>query len=77
MMQKNTWIKNGDNIVSLKFRKTFLKPQSWNKLSVETVEQATISKIEVDQKRCHVPQFPVTAADWTQQGKRSFQVLYC
>lgn len=52
MMQKNTWLKNGDNTFSLKFRKIFPKPLSndWNKLSVETVEQTTIFKIEVDHK---------------------------
>lgn len=70
--------KIGDKAFVFKFRKIFIKPSSndWNKLSVETVEQKPIFKFGVDHKRGRA-QFPVKAADWTQQGKIPFEDLHC
>lgn len=47
----------GDHTFSLKFRRIFPKRSSndWNKLSVETVEQTTIFKIQIGHKRDHMP----------------------
>lgn len=54
-----------------KFSK-FFSDNDWNKISVETVKQMTIFKIEVDHKRDYMPLFSVKAVDWTHQDKRFF-----